>query len=250
MGKPIVKIELDPKIAISGIAASPKSEKVGAFFDLDGTLIEGFSANHMFGARSGGIHMGAGNLLRALSIYMREGINEDSFAKLADLGASEIRGERLEDLEKVGRKIFEEKTSKYVYPVMRDIVRAHQERGHTVALCSSAPSLQVEPVAQHLGITHVLCNRFKAEDGVLTGEMERPIVWGAGKARAVQAFAAARHIDLNMSYFYADGDEEQTLMHLVGHPRPTNPGRRLTEVAERRGWPSLLVAAGQSRNRG
>jgi hypothetical protein len=39
--------------------------------------------------------------------------------------------------------------------------------------------------------------------------------------------------------FYADGDEDLSLMRLVGHPRPTNPGPVLTKVAVRSGWPIM-----------
>jgi putative phosphoserine phosphatase/1-acylglycerol-3-phosphate O-acyltransferase len=42
-----------------------------------------------------------------------------------------------------------------------------------------------------------------------------------------------------LSYFYADGDEDLALMHLVGHPQPVNPGPKLARVAARRGWPVL-----------
>jgi putative phosphoserine phosphatase / 1-acylglycerol-3-phosphate O-acyltransferase len=59
----------------------------------------------------------------------------------------------------------------------------------------------------------------------------------------VQKFAAERGIDLRSSYFYADGDEDLALMHLVGNPRPVNPGPRLTKVAERRGWPILRFSS-------
>ena len=68
---------------------------------------------------------------------------------------------------------------------MRDIVRAHQVRGHTVALSSSALTIHVDPVARFLGIAHVLCNHFEVDDrGVLTGGVITPIVWGPQKAAA------------------------------------------------------------------
>ena len=39
------------------------------------------------------------------------------------------------------------------------------------------------------------------------------------------------------SYFYTDSDEDLPLLDLVGRPRPTNPNRRLAEIATSRGWP-------------
>ena len=51
--------------------------------------------------------------------------------------------------------------------------------------------------------------------------MRSPVIWGPGKARAVQAFSAENGIDLAKSYFYADGDEDVALMYVVGNPRPT-----------------------------
>jgi putative phosphoserine phosphatase/1-acylglycerol-3-phosphate O-acyltransferase len=117
-------------------------------------------------------------------------------------------------------------------------------RGHTVVLSSSALTVQVEPVARFLGITNVLSNKFETdEDGLLTGEVLTPIIWGPGKARAVQAFSAKNGVDLQKSYFYADGDEDVALMYLVGNPRPTNPAGKLAAVAAKRGWPVLRFSS-------
>jgi putative phosphoserine phosphatase/1-acylglycerol-3-phosphate O-acyltransferase len=141
----------------------------------------------------------------------------------------------------MGQRLFRRKIEALIYPEMRELVRAHQRQGHTVLLTSSATSYQVEPVARFLGIDEVLCNRFTLKDSVLTGEVERPVLWGPGKADAVQKFAADHGIDLGQTYFYADGDEDLALMYLVGHPRPSNPGKRLTKVAGSRGWPVLRL---------
>jgi putative phosphoserine phosphatase/1-acylglycerol-3-phosphate O-acyltransferase len=81
------------------------------------------------------------------------------------------------------------------------------------------------------------------EHGVLTGEVQRPVIWGTSKATSVQKFAAEHGVDLRSSYFYADGDEDLALMHLVGNPRPVNPGPELTKVAARRGWPILRFSS-------
>ena len=140
-----------------------------------------------------------------------------------------------------------------IYPEMRDLVRAHMERGHTVVLSSSALTVQVEPVARFLGIKNVLSNMFETDDdGLITGEVKTPIIWGPGKARAVQAFAAENGVDLSKSYFYADGDEDTALMRLVGYPRPVNPRSGLASTAAEQGWPILRVTTddGNGRSRG
>jgi putative phosphoserine phosphatase/1-acylglycerol-3-phosphate O-acyltransferase len=234
--------------SIAEIEASEEGPQVGAFFDLDGTLIAGYSAKYLARERLRRREFSASELLRSLAVIIGSGVNEQSFEELLDIGAAAWRGRAHEDLEEMGLRIFERGLIDQIYPEIRDIVEAHQRRGHTVVLTSSASEYQAEPVAGYLGIEHVLCNRFVMEDGVLTGEICRPIVWGPGKANAVQAFATERKIRLGQSYFYADGDEDLSLMYLVGNPRPTNPGKHLAKVADKRGWPILRFTSRGSVN--
>ncbi len=125
---------------------------------------------------------------------------------------------------------------------MRELVLAHQRRGHTVVMSSSALTIHAEPVARYLEIDHVLCNHFEVdEDGRLTGRIVRPVIWGSQKAAAVQRFSSAGGVDLARSYFYADGNEDIALMSLVGNPRPVNPRRELAAMAVEQGWPVLRV---------
>jgi putative phosphoserine phosphatase / 1-acylglycerol-3-phosphate O-acyltransferase len=225
--------------SIAEIEASPEGPEVGAFFDLDGTLIAGYSARYLAEDRLRRREIGGSEFLRTFALMVGGPFRQDLFEEVMAIGAEAWKGRAHEDLEEMGLRLFEQKIERRIYPEMKDLVLAHQRRGHTVVLSSSATSYQVEPVAAHLGIDHVVCNRFTLEDGLLSGEVERPVLWGPGKADAVQAFAAKEGVDLAKSYFYADGDEDVALMYLVGNPRPTNPGKRLSGVAEKRGWPVL-----------
>jgi putative phosphoserine phosphatase/1-acylglycerol-3-phosphate O-acyltransferase len=238
------------RATVTEIAASPKGPAVGAFFDLDGTLIAGYSSNALTKDRMRRREVSAMELLRTIGVLIGSGINETSFGELLEIGADGWRGRRHDELDEMGQRLFDKDIRGIIYPEMREIVRAHQRRGHTVVLSSSASSYQVEPVARHLGIDHVLCNRFTLEDGVLTGTVERPVVFGTGKADAVQGFAKSNDIDLKRSYFYADGNEDTPLMHLVGNPRPTNPGKGMAKLAEAEGWPILrFTSRGSSPDR-
>jgi HAD superfamily hydrolase (TIGR01490 family) len=243
----------DPQPAsavLAEIAAGPAGPGVGAFFDLDGTLVAGFTATAHAGDRIRRRQARVGEVLGVAEAMMRYRFGRMEFGRLVVRGAGYLRGESLAELEAIGERLFVDRISARVFPVMREIVHAHQARGHTVALCSSALTIHARPVARFLGISHVLCNQFVVDDvGRLTGDIVRPIVWGPTKAAAVQRFSAEHTITLGGSYFYADGDEDAALMALVGHPRPVNPRPRLAAVAGQRGWPVLNVTTSTARGR-
>jgi putative phosphoserine phosphatase/1-acylglycerol-3-phosphate O-acyltransferase len=175
-------------------------------------------------------------------------LGRQQFENIIEGAVHSAKGRLAEDVEEMGERVFQQSIADLIYPEMRELVRAHQRRGHTVVLSSSALTMQAAPVAHHLGIDYLICNRFVVDElGILTGDIERPVVWGITKATSVQRFAAEHQIDLGSSYFYADGDEDLALMHLVGNPRPVNPGPALARVAARRGWP---VRRFTSRNAG
>ena len=234
--------------SVAEVMASPRGPKIGAFFDLDGTLVAGFTAVILTRERFRKGDMGVGELISMIAAGLTHQLGAMEFQDLINKAAELLRGRPLSDLEQIGERLFVEKIEKRIYPEMRELVQAHLDRGHTVVLSSSALTIQVDPVARFLGIPNTLTNRFEVdENGVLTGRVVRPILWGPGKANAVQAFATENGINLQDSYFYADGDEDVALMYLVGNPRPTNPGDKMREVANKRGWPILEF---NSRGRG
>ena len=230
--------------SVAEIDASPEGPGIGAFFDMDGTLVAGFTVAAVTRDRLLRREVGAAEFLRMMQLALEYRLGRQQFENVISGAVRSSRGRLAEDVEEMGERVFRQYVADLIYPEMRELVRAHARRGHTVVLSSSALSMQAVPVARYLGIEHVLCNHFVVdEQGMLTGEIERPVIWGTTKATSVQRFAAEHRIDLRSSYFYADGDEDLALMHLVGHPRPVNPGPRLAKVAARRGWPVLRFSS-------
>ena len=241
-GQPAGMIRLPGSVA--EIQASPRGPKVGAFFDLDGTLVAGFTGVVMTQDRMRRRQMGVGEFIGMVQAGLNHQLGRSEFEDLIGKGARMLHGSSLSDLDELGERLFVQHIQKRIYPEMRELVRAHMARGHTVVLSSSALTVQVEPVAKFLGIENILSNKFETDDdGLITGEVLTPIIWGPGKARAVQAFSAKNGVDLTKSYFYADGDEDVALMYLVGNPRPTNPAGKLNAVAIKRGWPVLRFSS-------
>ncbi len=230
--------------SIAEIKASPPGPKIGAFFDLDGTLVAGFTGVILTQEQFRSRELGLGDMIGMIQAGLNHQLGRSEFDDLINQAAKVSRGRHLSDMDEVGERLFKDKIEARVYPEMRDLVHAHLAQGHTVCLSSSALTIQVEPVARFLGIPNTLTNRFELDDdGLLTGGIVKPILWGPGKANAVQKFATERGIDLKDSYFYADGDEDVALMYLVGNPRPTNPEGKMAAVANRRGWPILRFSS-------
>src|SRR6478672_9611103 len=199
--------------SVAEVDASPPGPSIGAFFDMDGTLVAGFTVAAVTRDRLRRREVGAAEFLQMMQLAVEYRLGRNQFENVIAGAVRTTKGRLAEDVEEMGERIFRQSVVDLIYPEMRDLVRAHQRRGHTVVLSSSALTMQAEPVARYLGIDHVVCNRFVVD--------------------------AEHGISMRSSYFYADGDEDLALMHLVGNPRPVNPGPRLTSVAQRRGWPIL-----------
>jgi putative phosphoserine phosphatase/1-acylglycerol-3-phosphate O-acyltransferase len=219
------------------VREGPTGSKVGAFFDLDQTILAGFSATSFVRERLLTGRMSpremAGTFYGALSF----GLGRLGFSGLITATTATYRGVSEAILEEVGLEVFEKHLARKIYPESRALVEAHQEAGHTVAIISSATRYQIAPFARDLGIEHVMCTELEVEDGVFTGEIIRPVCYGEGKAIAARGIAQREGLDLEQSYFYTDSDEDLPLLEAVGRPRPLNPNRRLAQIAKERGWP-------------
>jgi putative phosphoserine phosphatase/1-acylglycerol-3-phosphate O-acyltransferase len=224
---------------VEDILRSPEGPHVGAFLDFDGTLMAGYSAAVFSKHRLRNREVKGEELLKFGQLYLQSKAGRAEFTAAMALTAMAWQGRTDQELRELGQHLYDTKISGLVFPEMRALVRAHQRRGHTVVLNSSATEYQIGPIATALGIEHVVCSKLEIVDGRLTGALAGPLPWGPGKAEAVQRFAAQHDIDLAQSYAYADGDEDAALLHLVGHPRAVNPSSGLAKVAQRRGWPVL-----------
>ena len=215
----------------------PQGSSVAAFFDVDRTLIAGFSALQFMrhGLSSGLVN--PTDFLEAIATTARFQLGQTGFSGFVAGTAGMLRGRTEAELEEMGEHIFTERLATEIYPESRALVQAHRHKGHTLAVVSAATRYQIEPLARELEIPHVLCTRLQVRKGRFTGKVVRPTCYAEGKAQAVRDFAAAQGVNLAHSYFYTDSDEDLPLLEIIGRPRPTNPNRRLAEIAAARGWP-------------
>ena len=219
------------------IRLGPSGPKIAALFDLDQTLLAGFSANAFLKERFLSGRMAPREVGESMLAALSFAVGRTGFSGLMSAATAAYRGLAESVLEEIGEEVFHKHLATQIYPESRALVAAHLEMGHTVAIVSSATRYQAQPLAEDLRITHVLCTQLEVVDGNFTGRVVHPACWGEGKAIAARELADTLDLDLSESYFYTDSHEDLPLLEAVGKPRPVNPNRQLAQIAKERRWP-------------
>ena len=221
---------------VAQIRGGPTGPRVGAFFDFDGTLIDGYSAGVYWRDRLRRRELSFDELVRSLAAGIEMELFGTDVTRLAGVAAGALAGRSEDELEETAQRLFVQALARMIYPEARELVRAHQRMGHTVVIATSATRYQAAHVADDFGIDHILATPLEVENGLFTGRLGGSVLWGANKARAVREFARDKRIALSRSHAYANGDEDVDFLNTVGHAHAINPGAQLAVEAETRGW--------------
>ena len=221
--------------------------RVGAFFDMDKTLIAENSGSVYMKHRYERGEITAWELAAGLGAYLRYKAGVLDLPTWVRSMAKDFAGRDEAELEAEARELFQAHIESLVYPDAAALVRHHQESGHVVVIVSGATRYAVEPLARHLGIEHALFTVLEAEGGVLTGRVVEPVCFEDGKIHWLRAFIASHDVDLARSWFYSDSITDLPLLELVAHPVAVNPDPMLYRTAVRRRWPIRIFAPPEAR---
>ncbi len=222
-----------PAPLLDEIAAAPHGRQTVAFFDMDGTLVSGFTA---FAFALERMKKPAASDIGVGAVALRYQLGRAEFVELLEASTRALAGTSVDEVAAVAESVYRNQIASWVYPEARTIIANHRARGHRVVLVSAANDFQVRHVAEDLAVDHVICNHMQIDDGVVTGEVVQPVVYGSGKATAALEYTETHDLDLANAFFYTDGYEDLPLLEAVGHPQPLNPDRKLAKVAKSKGW--------------
>ncbi len=225
------------EVLTRAIMEGESGPQIGAFFDLDRTLIKSFSAKGFFQTRLLSGKMTTREVVAQFAGVLVYATGQGNFAGLAAVGAQGVKGVKEDVFIEVGEHVYHKQLADQIYPESRALVNAHLAKGHTVAIISAATPYQVNPIARDLNIEYVMCTRMEVEKGRFTGNIVEPACWGEGKAHAAKELAKIRALDLSRSYFYTDSASDAPLLEIVGKPRPINPDTKLSALAFKNNWP-------------
>ena len=166
---------------IAEILELPDGPQIGAFFDFDGTLISGYSAIAFIEEQITRGNLSVRELVELVGAMASFGVGNMGFSAMMIATSQFLRGVREDSYINFGEELFRTHIARQVYPESRAIVQAHLEKGHTVAIISSATPYQVLPAARDLEIDNVMCTELEVEKGTFTGAVLQPTCFGPGK---------------------------------------------------------------------
>jgi alcohol-forming fatty acyl-CoA reductase len=212
---------------------------IGAFFDMDGTLL-------------------SSNVIETfLWLRLPELDGPDRMAELARMAARvpglvraerkersaflrsvyrQYAGARLSDLEAVADAELADHVLSRLAPAAVRRIREHRAAGHTTVLVTGA----IEPLTRPLRplFDHIESAELAVDDrGVCTGFLASSPLVGESRAAWMRSWAADHGIDLATSYGYADSHSDLPLLAAVGNPVAVRPDVSLFRHARRQHWP-------------
>ena len=218
---------------------SSDAVRQAAFFDLDKTVVAKSST------------LAFGRPLYKEGLISPAIVIKGAYAQLAYqlLGANDARMEKsrvalleltkgwnAERVQRLVRETLQEIIDPLIYQEALDLFEEHRRAGRDLYLVSSSGEEVVKPLAEYLGVPHVIATRPGIDDdGNYDGTLDF-YCYGENKAVAIREEAEAHGIDLAGSYAYSDSVTDVPMLKAVGHPVAVNPDKELRKVATHMEW--------------
>lgn len=213
-----------------------------ALFDLDNTLIQGDS-DHSWGA----------------FLIARQLVDTEEYAQANERFYAQYKAGTLDihEYNRFALKFLSENEPNYlrelhqefmqqsILPMIsqksRQLIRDHQQQGHTLVIITATNRFVTEPIAAELGIDHLLAINPVMDGERITTELDGVPTFREGKVTRLNAWLANRSETLTGSYFYSDSHNDLPLLEMVDNPIAVDPDPVLKARAEQQGWPIISL---------
>ena len=168
--------------------------------------------------------------------YKNECLDINEFLKFQ---LEEFKGNSVEHMRKLCLEHCEKFVKDKVYSQAKEMISQQIESGLTVCLLTATNRFIAEPVADLLGIKHILATELELADGKFTGSHDGIYCCAEGKIDHLKGFLAKHGGRIEDTAYYGDSSNDIVILEQVGHQFAVNPGDKLKQAAERNGWEVL-----------
>lgn len=215
-------------------------------FDLDNTLLGGDSDY------SWGLFLAEKGIVDpAVQAQKNQEFYDDYRAGTLDIFAflqfqlGPLAGREAAELAAWHATFMREKIEPIWLPKAQALVDAYlADPDNLVAIVTATNRFVTAPIAQKLGITHLIATELESKDGFYTGNPVGIPCFQAGKIQRVEMWLASlgkTWADFSESWFYSDSCNDLPLLQKVTHPVAVDADEKLTHYAQTHGWRILSL---------
>lgn len=208
-----------------------------AIFDLDNTLLAGDS-DHAWGEFA--CELG---LVDAASFGQRnDAFYQDYLEGQLDIQAylrhalAPVANQPVEQAARWHRQFMTEKVEPMILSAGLDLIERHRQRGDTLMIITATNRFITAPIAERLGVEHLLACDVEIRDGRYTGEPLGMPTYAEGKVLVLRDWLARTGHSLDGSCFYSDSHNDIPLLEAVERAVAVDPDPRLRAHAKSQGW--------------
>jgi len=206
-------------------------------FDLDNTLLHGDSDYEwaQFLIEEGVLHADEYNA-RNEWFYERYKDGTLDIHEFLDFQLAPIARRPRQQLDAWHQGFMQRRIRPIILPRAAELIASHADA--LQAIVTATNRFITRPIADELGVEHLLATDIEEVDGVFTGKARGTPTFRDGKIKRVNEWLAERGARLGdyESWFYSDSLNDLPLLELVDHPVAVDPDATLRAKAEERGW--------------
>ena len=213
-----------------------------AIFDLDNTLIGGDS-DSLWGEFLveknvvDGQHYGAENR-RFYEEYKTGTLDIFEFLRFS---LRPIADNDLETMLTLREDFIKQKISRIMLPKAQALLDSHRDQGHILLIITATNRFVTEPIAEMLGVEHLLATDPEIVDGKYTGNVAGVPCFQEGKVTRLEAWLNDQNESLQGSWFYSDSHNDLPLLRKVSTPVAVDADDKLSAVAKDNGWQMISL---------
>lgn len=135
---------------------------------------------------------------------------------------------------------IEEQIRPIIKPWVPSLLERYRDRGDTLVLVTATNSFVTAPIADLLGVPHLVATIPEERDGLFTGRPQGVPCFREGKVTRIESWIAEHELTWENSSFYSDSHNDLPLLETVARPVAVDPDPTLLTVAQKRGWEILM----------
>ena len=139
------------------------------------------------------------------------------------------------------RSFMEKKIQPMMQRKAEELLQSHRAQGHTLMIITATNRFVTEPIAEALGIEHLIATEPELVNGRYTGEVAGVPSFQDGKVTRLQDWLSAYGESLEGAWFYSDSHNDAPLLREVANPVTVDPDPTLEALARESGWPILSL---------